>query len=270
MIDWFAKELHLKEVATLWLLGKASKLPFCRRHILVYKIVEWDNYITRLCLSIMHGHKIQRPVVNVNDRVKNFLLKSKQVNNNFLEFFFTFHRTISTRFENQILRIVESDYDLKTKVCSLFFLYRDLMNLTRIELEGFEIDCEVIGNNYICSNHECKTQPNVITLMITPEYVEDKSIIESIIEVLERFIKPFSIRLVIDYRNLCSYVSEYDWEKAGAYCRYKKCKKFVKDIYFYKTDCVNFGKYSDELRPYIIKNKKELLQKVYGKEVKGV
>jgi len=264
MNDWFAQEMQLKELTNVWILSKAKELPTCRRNILVHKLIAWDIYISRLCLAILYEDKITTNNINVNDRVKNYLESKNYVNKNFSEFFFAFHRTISSRFENQIRSIVVNrDMDPKSKIVSLLTMYKELMNLTRIELECFEIDCEILGNNHICKSHECSNQPNVITLMITPEYVEDVRIIEGIIDVLEKFVLPGKITLVVDYRNLCEYINKYEWEKSGAYCRYTKCKKFVKDIYFYRTDCVNFGRYYQELKPYIIRSKEELRDRVY-------
>ena len=64
--------------------------------------------------------------------------------------------------------------------------------------------------------------------------------------------------MIVDYRNMCDRQIRYSLEEEGAWERYLKCKKHVKEIYFYKySPCVDFGKYWDQLKSKMIPSKEE-------------
>jgi len=261
-IDWFANEIVRKNMTVAWLINRAKALPACRKNILITKILCWNKHIDLLAYDIISQRECS--IFDVNFRCQEFVEEYELANVNFTKFFFDFHEAIANFYLHRMETIIKGDMDIRTKITALFSTYTELMNISRIEVEGFDINCAVIGNNYKCKENICKDQPNVITVMPTPESVGDPSVLEGYVRSFQRITECEKVTVVVDYRNVCMYVDCYNWEGCGAWERYQNALKYVKAVYFYNYGCVNFGKYKEKLKPYFIRTEKQYKQVYTG------
>jgi len=179
-IDWFGNEMIRKNNTLHWLLTKAAVLPECRKNILITKILCWDKHITLLAYDIISNRECS--IYNVDFRCREFIEERKLANKNFIKFFFELHSGIAKFYTTKIEKVLISNLSSKVKITALFNLFCELMNITRIELENLDINCEIIGNNHICDDYMCKQQPNIVTLMITPDHISDNKILDNVVE----------------------------------------------------------------------------------------
>ncbi len=258
------KSLSEKNLRSAFLINKSQDLPFCKRNILEAKIVFWDWIYSELVQRILL--KVENPIraIDINNKCKQYLLENRLANPKFLEFFFAFHQPLTSAFLMVLQHELGNGHPIEEKIRLIGHELTELLNVARIELEGMRISCETFGCTPMCpafkggGKSECETygMDEVFTLLINPEYYLQEGLFDDILKSLSMIKESDRIIMIVDYRNLCSRESCYNWDSEGAYQRYLHCKKYVKEIYFYKYEtCVDFGNHAKELKKFCIPNK---------------
>ena len=275
------KSLNYKELKTVYLLNKAKDLPYCKRNIIEAKILFWSFVYNELTQRILLGIKNPHRKLNINEECKQFLLENNLANPKVLEFFFNMHEALTCAFLDSLEKELSNGHKLEEKMKLIEEELLELLNIALIELEGLSVDCKAFGCSPICpkfqetgiSECEARGVDNVVTIYINPEYFRNEKIVPGILSSIEKLKNSKDIILIVDYRNICSRMAEYNWDGVGAWERYLTCKNHVKEIYFYKAEsCVDFGSRYNDLKHLIIpdkaskdklikswKNKKELI-----------
>jgi len=254
----------LSSTRTIHLIDRAAKLPYCKRHILQTKILFWQKAILQLCERVVYGNTTDRRSIDMNDACRKFLLDNNLVHPDFVNFFFTLHEPLSNAFLKHIREVMDSGYSPERKVKYIIIELTELLNISRIELSGMDLSCDIFNKEPVCVNfntckiRECKKPSNVFTLVMCAEYFMEPGLFDKIIENVGAQYDLKDIVVVIDYQNMRSQMTKYNWANSGGKHRRETCMAFVKEMYYYNWEgFVLFGKYQKELAPVLLKNKKD-------------
>ena len=251
-----------------------SRLPFCRRNLLIL-----SNFCTSKIFYetvsdyFLCGRDIMWP--ELKKKYMSVLEKHSYVNFKFLNLFLSFFTPIYKCMYMQIQRVLDSDSKDYHKIKNVRNIICDLYNLVAMQLFGLDICCSVLKEGSLCSNnqelctkvcekrgaHPCESNTNnTIILFVNPLFYHDKypELLDDIVSSLS-LIKDKQAILFVDYTYILPEVSDsvYKWESSDAFSRYEKVKNYVAEIYFVNFEKVDFGKYRDQLEPFMIYNKED-------------
>ena len=220
------------------LIERARKLPYCKRNIMLTKIIFWDRVFSEVISSLISHIKNPKREWDVNARCLSYIVSNNLANPFFAEFFFNFHQPLTDAFLRKLKKELGNGMAYDEKFNYLAVELYELLNIALIELEGMEISCESFGGGPICPAYgacgraDCENSPNIFFLMMNEEYRIEENLFEKILDVAFSYLKRAKnkIIIVVDYKNINQQNYVFG---AKARQRYDKSLEVVEAVYFY-------------------------------------
>jgi len=252
----------LRNLNNTYLIEKATKMPYCKRNILLTKIALWDKVYADIIDLLIRGGESHR-AWNINRDCLNYIKDKNLSNASFAEFFFNFHEPLTLAFLRRLLRELNNGMPYIEKFHFVAKEMTELLNIARIELDGLNISCESFGGEPMCPSYDacgvpdCTDVDNVFFVMMNEEYAMEEGLFERILEIALEYLKRAKnkVIMIVDYKNMLK--SSYEFGRK-ARARYDLCNAVVEQIYFYNTETILFASKNSDLVPYIIPDKKGL------------
>ena len=253
----------LRNLNNTCLIEKASRLPYCKKNILLAKIVFWDKVYAEIIDTLLRGIKQPNKCWNVNKDCLEYIKEKDLSNHLFAEFFFNFHEPLTLAFLRKLLRELGNGMPYLDKFHFVAKEMTELLNIAWIELDGLDISCESFGGEPMCPSFKTCGRPdcidvnNIFFVMMNEEYAMEEGLFERILEVALEYLSRAKekIIMIVDYRNLHS--SKYIFGPK-ARKRYEMCMKVAEQVYFYHTKNISFASSNNDLAKFIIPDKKGL------------
>ena len=250
------------------LIDKSKNLQYCKRNILLSKIIFWDQVFKSIATALLTGKKLE--MFDANQISQDFLMSNNNLAcDKFVDFFFNFHQPITNAYLRKIERELSNGMPFDKKFQYLADEIGNLLNLSYVELEGLDISCASFGVEPSCPQYkatgesECSDPSNVFFVMMNNEYKMEQGLFEKILSIAMNYLKEAKeeIIMIVDYRNMEQ--TDYCFGKSGR-ARYEYCMQYVKQIYFYHwKGGLRFGKEFNGLEKFLIPDKtalKELIK----------
>ena len=248
-----------------YLTERARKLPYCKKNILLTKIIFWNKIYNDIIKLLLDDYKSNRRNLDANPECLKYIIDNHLANKTFAEFFFNFHEPLTHAFLHRLdIELTNGlPYDEKFKLIASEI--SELLNLARIELEALDISCETFGGEPMCPSYkkcgvnDCIDASNIFFIMLNEEYLIEPDLFDKIVNKILAYLKVSKedLLLIVDYRNIER--NDYVFAEEGRK-RYDKILPYVAGIYFYHTDKVTFAHCNKDLVKYIIPDKDSLKQ----------
>ena len=246
------------------LIERARKLPYCKRNIMLTKIIFWDRVFSEV-ISALIG-RVQNPQRkwDINDKCLEYIVENKLSNPFFAEFFFNFHQPLTDAFLRKLRKQLANGMPFDKKFNYLATELYELLNIGLIELEGMDISCESFGGGPICPTFEacrrqdCEHSPNIFFLMMNEEYRIEEGLFDKILQVAWDYLRKATnkIIIVVDYKNINQ--NKYVFGPKARQ-RYDKSLEVVEAVYFYNwNNGITFQDDFTGLERFLIPNRKSL------------
>ena len=251
---------------TVYLTERARQLPYCKKNILLTKIIFWTKIYNDIIKILLIDYQANRRNLNINIECLNYIINNHLANKYFAEFFFNFHEPLTQAFLKRLDKQLQNGLPYDQKFMLIATEIIELLNLARIELEGLDISCETFGGNPMCPAHtqcgvpDCADVSNIFFILLNEEYLMEPDLFDKIINQILAYLKiaKDDLLLIVDYRNI--HRNDYIFAEKGRE-RYNRIINHVAGIYFYHADRVTFAHCNEDLTKYIIPDAKSL-QKV--------
>ena len=246
------------------LITKANSLEYCKRNILLTKIIFWDRVYSEIVDILINKPENPKRSLNANAACLKYIKDNELANPFFAEFFFNFHEPITLAFLRRLKAQLNNGMPYDKKFQYVANEITDVLNLAFVELQGLDISCEAFGGDPLCPTYrecnikECNDPANIFFVMMNEEYKMEPGLFEEILAVAMRYLKQAKdkIIMIVDYKNMKQ--TDYTFgPKARA--RYDFCMQSVEQVYFYNWKAgMSFGEEFRGLEPYLIPDKKAL------------